>query len=267
MGTFRRVHPGEKLVVDAKDWNTQQASAEEYLRRVNGMKSGQNPVRHGFDGVITVKNDTGNDLGIYSCIEITGISITPTDNLSSFQSRPFFVGTEAADDAEKVAIAQLPIADGEYGPALIMGMSAVQIEMTDEIHEFAKPTNGDPSKLTSDTEGPFRILYVESGTGTKWASVIWPVGGGSTEEKRYCRIIAASGSAPPFVYSAVEVVRTSSYTWVDKSPTVTLMHNLFAYGEAFHPGCASIPIARVVRFTPGATGEYLTDAIAYPPVF
>lgn len=91
--------------------------------------------------------------------------------------------------------------------------------------------------------------------------------GGTSTPRRYCRITAGSGSTAPFVYSAVEIERTSSHGWQDKSGGTTMTANLYAYREDDFPGCGKLPVGTRVPFQSGASGEYLTDVVAYPPVY
>jgi hypothetical protein len=54
---------------------------------------------------------------------------------------------------------------------VIQGVVTVDVNVTDEDHEYATPTENDSTKLTSASSGPARILYKPSGTGTKRCAV------------------------------------------------------------------------------------------------
>lgn len=175
---MKKVRAGEPLRISADTFNSFIDAADAHRR---GMMSLPGPDA-GSSGecsqLVLVRNNSGADQGRYAILAINGIALSPTDNLRAFQSRPVFTAGMATPESTKLVILQEPIAAGRIGEALVAGVSAVRINITDVAHTYAKPTSGDAAKLTSDgASGPFRILYVEPGTGSKWAAVQWPVGG------------------------------------------------------------------------------------------
>lgn len=191
---LRRVYRGDKLQITADEFNTHQAAADDYLRRLNASGGQGGPALPGFDGLVLVKNDTAGTIPRFGVLALTGIVIPPGDNLELFQSRPAFTGGLPADDSTKLVIAQAPIPSQAMAMAMIAGMSVVQVNMTDGTHGYAKPTENDPTKLTSSDSGPFRILYAESGTGTKWAAVLFPTAVGGESEARAARVVSGTGA-------------------------------------------------------------------------
>jgi len=176
---LKRVKSGEPIrAYPAADFNTLVDAAEWFQGRM--LDGGSRPGRGGsaeFDGTVVVRNDSGAHRKRFEVLAIEGIIISPAQNLPEFQRAPAFAcGLPAADSAKLVILVE-PVRSGRLGRALIQGVSAVQVDMQDAGHEFADPTDADATKLTSADSGAFRILYVETGTGTKWAAVQWPVGG------------------------------------------------------------------------------------------
>lgn len=264
----QRLYPGQDLAIKAADWNTMQSSAEDYLRRVTGVRGVPGSAVRGFDGIVTVKNYTGQDCSQFAILAIAGMEITPEENLGQFLSRPIFTAVAPASDSTRLVILQQPLKDNAFGAAMIMGMSPVQVDVASITDQFATPIEATFDHLaSSSTSGPFRILYAPD-TGLQWCAVIWPVGGGAaTATHRYCKITARSGDAPPFTYSAVEVMRTSGHGWQTKTGGITMTNNLRAWREAFYPGCGKIPLNDIVEFWAGESGMYLTPVVAYPPAY
>lgn len=179
-----KVKPGDPLRIPADTFNSFIDAAEGYRRMsLDGVQPG-GPETTGQ--VVTIRNTSGADQARFAILAINGIVITPADNLKAFQCRPVFTANLATPDSVKLVILQQPVLSNCFGQALVAGLSAVRINITDASHTYAKPTDNDASRLTSDgMSGPFRILYAESGTGTKWAVVQWPVGGGGIAIARF----------------------------------------------------------------------------------
>jgi hypothetical protein len=175
-----KVRAGDPLRISADAFNSFIDAADAHRRGQMSITGARPGGPDAAGQIVTVRNTSGADQARFSVLAISGIAIAPADNLPAFQTRPVFTTSVATADSTKLVILQQPISSTRFGQALIAGMSAVRINMTDATHTYAKPTANDPTKLTSDGgSGPFRILYAESGTGTKWAVVQWPVGGGS----------------------------------------------------------------------------------------
>jgi len=68
--------------------------------------------------------------------------------------------------------------DGAFARGVVSGVAVCDIDVTDAAHEFAAPTPGDETQLTSAGSGPARIVWKESGTGTKRAVVLISQGAG-----------------------------------------------------------------------------------------
>lgn len=191
---MRKVKPGDPLRIPADTFNALIDAADAHRRAAVSL-SGPDAGSGFSPGIpVTVRNTSGADRDRFAILEITGMALTPADNPRQFQSRPVFTLGLPKPDSTKLVILQEPIVAGRAGHGLISGVSAVRIDMTDAAHAFAKPIDGDPTKLVSSAAGPFRILYAESGTGTKWAAVYFPVSSGATGNVRIVKVTGGAGT-------------------------------------------------------------------------
>ncbi|MCX5673925.1 MAG: hypothetical protein NTX87_02855 [Planctomycetota bacterium] len=170
---LKKVHPGERLAMPAATFNTFVDAARDFLARQQGQEADplQNRPR---PGVVLVRNDSGEDCDCFAVLGIDGILYTPTDNEEGFKDRPALKGDTptAPDHRGKFVVALQPIASGKLGRCAATGIVPVQIAVTDEDHRFADISDGSRNTLASAPSGAARILYQESGTGTKWGLVL-----------------------------------------------------------------------------------------------
>jgi hypothetical protein len=175
---YSKISPGEVLPgLPARPWN-------DMLDMLSEWKAGD------FDktdptialprgaGIISIRNDTGSELPRFSILGITGFLITPDDNLQQFKNRPVLKGdAPAATDLERFVITQEPCRADGVCLAMLLGMTAVQIDVVDETDDYADITTGNFQRLQSQPYGSAWIVYKESGTGTKWGLVVHGVQG------------------------------------------------------------------------------------------
>ena len=170
--TFGHVAPGQPLRIPARTWNALMDDARRSTLPSDMFGSGS---LGGADlgPVIWIKNTSGGNLDRFSVVGIDGIVIDPADNLAEFKRVLALQGTTPAAGRhdEKFAVLAEPVIDGRLGRAWVTGVCVVQVNMTAAAHGCATITDADATMLTSAPTGPARILYVESGTGTKWAVV------------------------------------------------------------------------------------------------
>lgn len=129
-------------------------------------------------GIVAIYNSStdGNTRSRFHVLTIdtSSVPISPTNNLYEFQRCPIFTGVVAANVNDQIAILLEPIIFNRIGQAVVDGVVPVQIDVTDSTHKYATATVGVYSYLTSSSKpnrGSARILWKESGTGTKWAIV------------------------------------------------------------------------------------------------
>lgn len=123
-----------------------------------------------------IKNNTGADVGQYEVLKIDGPVFTPTDNATGWLQRQTFKGATPTADCD-FAITQRAVPNGKTQPALMSGVTPCTIEVSDASHTHAV-AGTTAAKLVSAASGPAKILWKESGTGTKNAVVQLSQGGG-----------------------------------------------------------------------------------------
>jgi hypothetical protein len=130
--------------------------------------------------IVYVQNNTGSDCDEFDVMGIDDMAITPTQNEAHFKwKRPVISGVipSTADSTGKFVIAFEAIPDGEIGRAFIGGVCPAYIHMQAAGDAFADVADGETSYLQSGSSGAAQILWVESGTGNKWALVRLSGGG------------------------------------------------------------------------------------------
>lgn len=171
--TLRRLKPSEPLdgAISASTWNSFCDLAVRSQDRLGGPHS---PLS-GSPVVVQAKNDTGSHLAANQVIGLVDPIIPVGSNLEAFkQSIGFNARIPTAADSDRFAITAAAIPNGQIGPAILAGVVPVQIEVSQAWHRGAKAIVGDRTKLRSASGGGARVLWVESGTGTKWALIQFP---------------------------------------------------------------------------------------------
>lgn len=173
----RKLVPGQRLeTIPAVAWNG-------FIDVANAFREGrlgEPRQRGGFDResartLVQVKNMTGSALDRFSVLRITGPMIDPGDNAQHFKNRPALQGNAPnASLYQPFVILQEPIGADRIGLGLLSGISAVTIDLLDTLHDFARPIDGDVTKLESSLYTGIRIVWVDrtSGTGDKLAYVL-----------------------------------------------------------------------------------------------
>lgn len=97
-------------------------------------------------------------------------------------------------------------------------------------------------------------------------AIVPTAGSGGTATARWAKITQAEGAAPPFLYSAVEMVSAANGTFNVKPGGLTVDGKLYNLGETVYPGAGKIPVNRVVLIWRGS-GCYLCDVLTYRGTF
>lgn len=263
---FRKVSRGEPISIDADAFNAMQDAAQAYLAGLGRTTGPSFKMPVGYNGIVLVRNDSGVGLARYSVQRITGVAFFDD---TTFRNEQLFT-VDDPDDSEnqKFVILQEGIPAGKIGRAMLSGLSVVSIDMQDEDHEFAGPSDGDAAKLVSASTGPFHIMYVDSGTGTKLGAGLFPVAQGGAAEHRYFEITAAEGSSPPYLYSADEVEWSSStHSFGEKTGGTTITGDLRSIQEqSGYPYAGKIPVGAVVDAWLEGT-DWLCEVVYYRGVY
>ena len=169
-----KVKSGDELRIHAATFNTMIDAAQDYLNGRHHIRQQPQTMQHG--STVLVRNDSGFDCGRFNILGIDDIVISPADNLVHFQnSFALAVSIPTSIHAGKFVVLAEPIRDGKYGKAFVEGICPVQVNMNAEIDTEADILIGDRMRLDSGP-GAAQIIYVEDGTGPKWALV--KLGGG-----------------------------------------------------------------------------------------
>lgn len=165
---FGHISPGDPYPFSA----TMHNELADVARERAGLRS-QRPDGTSGSTALDILNKRGSWLEPYSVVGI-GAAITMPDAADdAFMS---YTGFESASPtaAGVFAITQDGIDDGFIGPALMSGITWVQVNITDAAHGYAAPGAGDYDKLVSQSAaGPAKILETETaGTGVQWCKVL-----------------------------------------------------------------------------------------------
>jgi len=177
-GKFRHVAAGEAFRPRAADWN----GAMDAARVVSGggFAQAEATKNRNRNVIVTVYNDSAEDVPRNGIMAITGVKITPGDKASILRDGPILTGDipSAADD--RFCVTLQAIDAGAYGKAVLSGMMPCTVNVIDATHTLAQcdltsDANG-VARLESSNVGDASILWKDTGTGEKDALVIFPWG-------------------------------------------------------------------------------------------
>lgn len=198
---------GLRKVQEGERWRPSASLHNATIDAIQGVAELRQQLAGGADvdrinpAVVPVYNATGGSVDRFAVLAVTGVRFTPTQNAAQFKNIPVLNGeTPIAGNEGQFAILLSPAASGAIVEACVAGVVAVQIDMISEAHQYADITAAQNSYLTSAAAGGAQILYVQSGTGTKWAYVRI----GSTESVTFTvfelkETLAAGGTAVAYV--------------------------------------------------------------------
>lgn len=166
MAELKDVTAGQALRFSAGDINACFAAARAHrARQLNTLAEAS-----AFDqaGVVRVKNASGADRGTLEVLAIDVPLILPADNLARWRSEVTFSGiTPGTTHAGRYVVLQEPIANGKIGRAMVIGVTPALLDVTAESDRFAEVVSTVATSLKTGTTGSARILWKESGTGSK----------------------------------------------------------------------------------------------------
>lgn len=172
-----------EFLSDTSLWETIHAAIEKIglletkLKQVPDNRSKKDKVNPVFPMAI---NGTGDDLGeAFSIVSYDEPFVEEPDGSPSDYAPKFCMDTTyratIPNGTKRWGVFNIPVLEGGVAPIIIQGIAHVQIDVTDEAHNFAKEIPGDVTKLRSTmdgTTGSATILWKESGEGLKWASIL-----------------------------------------------------------------------------------------------
>ena len=181
---MEKVRQGEAVSIKAATWNSF-LDAAEFARRARRLV-GAEAVPSGFGGnMVYVRNKCGETIPRFGAVVLAD-AVIPHDAASeeiecetpAFDGVPADGGeeSESEEETEKevrpFAVAVEPIADGEIGRALALGVTPAKVEIVHEEDMCAEPVPGSTSgAMRSTNVGYARIVWKEDGTGEKWCFI------------------------------------------------------------------------------------------------
>jgi hypothetical protein len=120
---------------------------------------------------VYIRNDTGGSLAVFSVVALGTPIVSAIDYPHEVRRQPIFPGTAPAAATDAFAIILEPAATSGVVLAAVLGVAVCDINVTNSAHTHASPTTV-TTYLTSGTSGPARIIWKDSGTGTKRAVVL-----------------------------------------------------------------------------------------------
>ena len=183
-----KVRQGEAVSIKAATWNSF-LDAAEFARRARRLV-GAEAVPSGFGGnMVYVRNKCGETIPRFGAVVLAD-AVIPHDAASediecetpAFDGVPAEGGDEGGGESESeeesekevrpFAVAVEPIADGEIGRALALGVTPAKVEIVHEEDLCAEPVPGSTSgAMRSTNVGYARIVWKEDGTGEKWCFI------------------------------------------------------------------------------------------------
>ena len=194
---MEKVKAGDKVVIRASTWNAFIDAAnwtkeQRQNQLCKGLRSGVGT------GIVLVKNGEGERRDRFTALVLSDIAIPPNVNEDEFVScAPVFVGQKMTEEREgkPYAILLQPLAAGEIGRAMVLGITPAKVTIQDTDDQYAVPTPGSSTgALQSDATGVARILWKAGGSGSQWCLLqLGGAGGGTGGEKAFvCKVNGGS---------------------------------------------------------------------------
>lgn len=122
-------------------------------------------------GLVRIKNASGANRDVLDVLYVTGSEIDTTAEPVAAKTSVCLTGGSVTSVSGDFAILAHPIPTGSFGVAFVSGAFPARINVADANHTRADWKASDSTQLQSCTNGRAKILYKESGTGTKLAIV------------------------------------------------------------------------------------------------
>jgi hypothetical protein len=145
---------------------------------------------------------------------VYGSAVDPSADSAEFKQYVCLVGTAVGTTLDPFVILAEPIKAGVEGFAFCSGIFPARINIGNANHTHAGLKSSDSTQLDSSFAGPARILYKESGTGTKLAVVQYPV---TPQGMIPVRLTSDGGSAGDaatqcsFTYTVKDITNTTTF--------------------------------------------------------
>jgi hypothetical protein len=173
------VRPGDKLRIAAEqiNWINRQMAADTSFG--GGPLAGIEPGKN----VIMARNTTGGDVPRWGVMAIGGVEINPASGDTqrrSFEEQPCITGTmPTATTGAAFCIAVEPIKSSKIGRVAVAGVVQAKITVGSGVTGDRARPHASSETLELADDGPARVLWRPSGSGTVWGLVRIGEGGGA----------------------------------------------------------------------------------------
>lgn len=228
---LEKVKPGDQLEIRADTWNTFVEAAQHYLENKLPVSTSDPSQRLRPRLILPVRNDSGVDRNRGDVLEISDVFPQPADNLDAFHENPGLRGIIPSGDPTKTVATLLePAASGAHARAILSGVAAGRVYVATTAEQnakrfiFARAKNGDATQYQLAPFGPHRVLWLETGTGTRKALILHGAPGddGVVICTSTAQIPAATSSAPGTATVQPQRIDPSTGQFTDDGPTETL---------------------------------------------
>jgi len=165
---FRKVKSGDPLVIPAAAYNAMLDAA------IANMRSQSKPSQvRGDQGVhVLVRNETGYPLEQFEVLGIDGPAFHPRNQPDAFQQTPVLRGVVPKEKHKgKFVVVQEPAAPGSVVRACVSGLTVARVYAEDLQPKACDIEEGYTYDLTGGSSGGASVLWIEEGTGEKWALI------------------------------------------------------------------------------------------------
>ena len=176
---LQKVKPGAPPRIPARTFNAFVDAAIDHQHRQRSSQTTAPPRSMAGDAspnagnVVLIRNDSGQDRQRFEILGIDAPVFLPADHLEEFQRQIALACVVPVLDehADRFVILSEPVRAGAIGRAWAGGVCPVQVAVDDETFMFAELQDGDATALKAASSGPITILWIDAGTGIKWAIV------------------------------------------------------------------------------------------------
>lgn len=171
--TFEKVAPGEPLQIAARTWNGLLDAGRDFAARKLGTEGAPAKLAALNPAVrVLVSNGTGAAIPAGSVLKLGTPTISAVDYPRQVTQTPLFPGTAPSASTDQFAITLDPLEVDEIGRAVVLGLVCCDVVMNSASDGYASPAASITATMNSSASGPARIIWVESGTGTKKAALL-----------------------------------------------------------------------------------------------
>ncbi len=171
---LKKVSRGQPLRIPAVAYNSFIDAAVDFRNRTMSLGKEDRP-KDTKNGIVYVKNGTGDDQPQFAVLGLTDVLIYPDDNEPEFLRQVAFLGEvpNLILHRGRFAILAEPLAADKIGLAYVDGICPVLLNVPDDTYEpnAADIDEGETGALKAVTHGAAAILWRQGGMDVQWAVV------------------------------------------------------------------------------------------------